>query len=52
MEPSKTKNKKNTYVAKWVTKDQIELRETNYSHGKPILETDYVFKRKETNQAD
>ncbi len=35
-------------VAKWVTKDQIELRETNYSQGKTLLETDYVFKRKET----
>ena len=41
-------------IAKWVTKDQIELRETNYSHGKQILETDYVFKRKEEepNPAD
>jgi len=39
-------------LAKWVSKDHIELRETNYSHGKPLLETDYVFKRKEPNQAD
>ncbi len=34
-------------LAKWVTKDQIELRETNYQQGKPVLETEYVFKRKE-----
>ena len=32
-------------VARWVTKDQIELRETNYVHGKPLLTIDYVFKR-------
>ncbi|NLF89178.1 DUF1579 family protein [Candidatus Bathyarchaeota archaeon] len=32
--------------AKWVTEDQIELRETNYSQGKKLLETDYVFKRR------
>lgn len=35
-------------IAKWVSKDHIELKETNYSHGKPLLTTDYVFKRKET----
>jgi hypothetical protein len=39
-------------LAKWVTKDQIELRETNYSQGKPLLQTDYVFKRKEAIQAE
>jgi hypothetical protein len=31
---------------KWVSKDRIELRETNYRQGKPILETGYVLKRK------
>jgi hypothetical protein len=31
---------------KWVSEDQIELRETNYSHGKKLLETEYVFKRR------
>ncbi len=30
------------------SKDQIELREINYSSGKPLLTTDYVFKRKES----
>lgn len=35
-------------IARWVSKDQIELRETNYSKGKPLMTTDYVFKRKET----
>lgn len=34
--------------AKWVTKDQFEVHETNYQLGKPILETNYIFKRKET----
>jgi hypothetical protein len=34
-------------TANWVTKDQIELKETNYSKGKTLLTTDYVFKRKE-----
>jgi len=33
-------------LARWLTKDHIELRETNYSFGKPLLITDYVFKRK------
>ncbi len=35
-----------------VTKDQIELIETNYTKGKLLLTTDYVFKRKEPNQAE
>jgi hypothetical protein len=35
-------------TAKWVSKDQIELRETNYKQGKPVLYTDYIFKRKES----
>jgi hypothetical protein len=39
-------------VAKWVTKDQFELKETNYSQGKPLLETDYVFKRAETKSEE
>lgn len=34
--------------AKWITKDQFEVHETNYQLGKPILETNYIFKRKET----
>ncbi len=36
-------------LARWVTKDQFELRETTYSYGKPLMTTDYVFKRKEIN---
>jgi hypothetical protein len=36
-------------IAKWVSKDQLELRQTNYSNRKPLLTTDYVFKRKETS---
>lgn len=39
-------------TVKWVTKDQIELREINYSQGKPLLTTDYVFKRKEANSEE
>lgn len=38
-------------LAKWVTKDQIELHESNYSHGKKLLETEYVFKRKTADSA-
>jgi hypothetical protein len=34
-------------IAKWVTKNQIELRESNYKQGKLLLQTDYVFKRRE-----
>jgi hypothetical protein len=36
-------------TAKWVTKDQLEVKETSYSGGKLLLTTDYVFKRKETS---
>jgi len=32
----------------WVSKDQIEVKETDYSHGKVKLCTTYVFKRKKT----
>jgi hypothetical protein len=32
-------------IARWVTKDQIELRETHYSQDKPVLTIDYVFKK-------
>ncbi len=32
--------------AKWVSKDQIELRETHYSQETLVLTVDYVFKRK------
>ncbi len=35
-------------VAKWLSKDQIEVKETNYSKSKVILTIDYVFKRKES----
>jgi hypothetical protein len=38
-------------TAKWVTKDQIELKETNYSLGKVRFTINYVFKRKETSPA-
>jgi len=34
-------------TAKFVTKDQIELRETARFEGKTRLTTDYIFKRKE-----
>jgi len=34
-------------IAKWVDENQIELKETIYSLGKPLLITDYVFKRKQ-----
>jgi hypothetical protein len=37
--------------AKWVTEDQIELNETNYSQGKKLLETDYVFRRRTADSA-
>jgi hypothetical protein len=36
---------------RWVDKDQIELRETNLELGKEKFIIDYVFKRKEPNQA-
>ena len=36
---------------RWVDKDQIELRETNLELGKEKFIIDYVFKRKEANQA-
>jgi hypothetical protein len=32
----------------WVSKDQIEVKEIDYSKGKIKLSVDYVFKRKET----
>jgi len=32
-------------IARLVTKEQIELKETHYSHGKPLLTIDYVFKK-------
>ncbi|MCL5877157.1 MAG: hypothetical protein M1540_05030 [Candidatus Bathyarchaeota archaeon] len=34
-------------VARWVSEDHIELKQTNYAQGKPLLTTDYVFKRRE-----
>jgi len=33
-------------TAKWIDKDQFELKEINYDTGKKLLQTDYVFKRK------
>jgi len=35
-------------TAKWVAKNQFEIKENNYSKGKLLLTTDYVFKRKST----
>ena len=34
-------------TAKWLTKDQIELKEENLSFGKVKFTTNYVFKRKQ-----
>ena len=34
--------------AKWLTKDQIEVKEIHYVLGKPTLTVNYIFKRKET----
>lgn len=38
-------------TARWLTKDQIELKETSYSLGQERFTINYVFKRKEINQA-
>ncbi len=35
--------------AKWLNKDQIEVKETHISLGKTTFTTDYVFKRKESS---
>jgi hypothetical protein len=35
-------------TAKWVTKDQIERKETSYSKGEALITTNFVFKRKRT----
>jgi hypothetical protein len=32
-------------IAHWVDKDQFELRQTSYNRNKPLLTTDYIFKR-------
>ena len=32
-------------LAKWISKDHFELKETNLSLGKILMTTDYVFKR-------
>jgi len=37
-------------TAKWVTKNQFEIKETNYSKGKLLLTTDYDFKRKQLGE--
>jgi hypothetical protein len=42
---------KECIYVKWASKDQIELRETNYSHDKKLLETEYVFKRRNVDSA-
>lgn len=34
-------------IVKWISRDQIELKETSYKLGKAVLQTDYVFKRKD-----
>lgn len=34
-------------IVKWISKNHIELKQTNYSKGQAALTTDYVFKRKE-----
>ena len=39
-------------TAVWVSKDQIELKETIYKQGKPPLVTNYVFKRRELGSKD
>jgi hypothetical protein len=36
-------------VAKWIDKDQFELKEHNFQMGKELLQTDYVFKRLSAN---
>lgn len=36
-------------VARWITKDQLELRENSFAFGKLKFTTDFVFKRKETS---
>lgn len=36
-------------IAKWLSKDQIELKEIHSRLSKVTLTVDYVFKRKETN---
>jgi hypothetical protein len=33
-------------TTKWVTENQLEIKETNYSKSNLLLTTDYVFKRK------
>lgn len=35
-------------TVKWVTEDQVEVKENDYQKGKLRLTIDYVFKRKET----
>ncbi len=34
--------------ARWFSKHHLELKQTNYSQGKTLLTTTYVFKRRET----
>jgi hypothetical protein len=38
-------------IVNWVSKDQIEVKETDYSKGKIKLGANYVFKRKKANPA-
>ncbi|MCW3984308.1 MAG: hypothetical protein NWE96_10000 [Candidatus Bathyarchaeota archaeon] len=35
-------------VVQWVSLHHIVMKQTNYAQGKPLLTTDYVFKRRET----
>jgi hypothetical protein len=37
-------------TAKWVNRNQFEIKENNYSKGKLLLTTDYVFKRKQLGE--
>ena len=37
-------------TAKWVAKNQFEIKEINYSKGRLLLITDYVFKRKQLGE--
>jgi hypothetical protein len=46
----KKRNRKKIKVT-WVSKDQIEVKETDFSNGKIKLSANYVFKRKKPSQA-
>ena len=44
---NKTKDLEEKITVTWTSKDQIEVKETDYSNGKIKLSINYVFKRKE-----